>query len=391
MNGQDTSHNSDERSRANRVGIITLPGETNYGNRLQLYASVRILAKLGFSGESLLLKKQDSVLQHPKTLLKRAAGRPTSMPWENELRIGAFRRFGKLTPTREICSIDEIERSDYSFFAVGSDQVWNPNYIFECGGGPLPARMYHYLAGPKAFREEMDWYFLRFAERDQRVTISPSIGLNGLDRMQSQWLAKGLLGFERLSVREARGAEIIRECTGREATVTCDPTLVLLPEEWLSVADDRLVPDYPYVFSYLLGNNLDSYRQPLDLVTHGGKIPVIAQDGPKGDFRVDMGPAEFLSLIKNASHVITDSFHASLFSSLFETPLTIVVRDGGENLFSRLSTLSEMLGIQDKNFRPGRDKYDESASKDFEGVADRIDIQRTIFMNFLDASLDIRQ
>ena len=64
------------------------------------------------------------------------------------------------------------------------------------------------------------------------------------------------------------------------------------------------------------------------------------------------GPAEFISLIKNATFVVTDSFHAAVFSSIFETPLSIVHRDG-VSMFSRLQTLAEKLGTENKIYNGG--------------------------------------
>lgn len=75
--------------------------------------------------------------------------------------------------------------------------------------------------------------------------------------------------------------------------------------------------------------------------------PVISLTDRDDGSELPAGPAEFISLIKNATFVVTDSFHAAVFSSIFETPLSIVHRDG-VSMFSRLQTLAEKLGTENK-------------------------------------------
>ena len=179
---------------------------------------------------------------------------------------------------------------------------------------------------------------------------------------------------------------MLRECAGINPEVICDPTLVLTSEDWRSVADGRLTPSEPYVFTYLLGGVGSEARDVLPKVTDGGRIPVIPLSDRQKPGEPDAGPAEFISLIDNAQHVITDSFHAAVFASILETPFTIVHREGGENMFSRLEQLSHMLGIEFKVF--GSPSFDIARSKDHEGVSEAIGRERKKFMDYLEACLN---
>lgn len=77
------------------------------------------------------------------------------------------------------------------------------------------------------------------------------------------------------------------------------------------------------------------------------------------DGEVDAGPAEFIALIDGASRVITDSYHAAVFSILMDTPVTIFRREGRSNLFSRLATLTQTFGLQDAVF--GDERFEGQA------------------------------
>lgn len=348
-----------------KIGVISLFGRFNYGNRLQNYATCRICEMEGFSVESLVLDKRFNLRREIKRAVKKLLGRPEPPRVEetmDHLRLAAFDRFNELVPVRRIACISRGLSSEYSHFIVGSDQVWNPRFF--------------------AYNE--DWYFLRFAEKNQRIALAPSIGLSDLSLRQGVTIAYGVKGFSRLSIREKRGAELIQKYAGRDASVICDPTLVVSAKEWLSIADDRLTPKTPYIFTYLLGE-IQASQSLVSELSDSGKLPVVALSDRDGAGEVPAGPAEFLSLIASAHHVVTDSFHAAVFSSIFHTPLTIVHREGGANMFSRLETLAQTLGIEEKVY--GSPAYDPARAGDYDDVDCAIEHEREKYLCYLRRSL----
>ena len=208
----------------------------------------------------------------------------------------------------------------YSLFSVGSDQVWCARYMRDPG-----------------------WYFLRFAPRSKRVALCPSIGVASVSNDDARLLRRGLAGFDELSVREEDGAALIRELTGREATVLVDPTLMLTAEEWRDVADGRLTPAEPYVFAYILGKE-DPARDALIARLAAGRQVIRISDRDDGT-ELPAGPAEFIDLVDHAALVVTDSFHGSVFATLLATPLVEVPRAGGEHMAGRIDTLVSKLGL----------------------------------------------
>lgn len=354
------------------VGIVTLNGNHNYGNRLQLYACKAIYNSLGVEGTVLIPSPYLYALGNPvwnaKRIVKLILGKDDEASSEEGMtreRLAAFERFSAYVPSQlvEKCDLPGLP-GRYDYFSVGSDQVWNPDYN----------------------RYEESWYYLKFARREQRVALSPSIGLGELNKRQAREMRDGLQGFNRLSVRERKGAELIKDCSGLDAEIICDPTLVLPVEEWRAVADGRCTPSEPYVFTYLLGGVGTEASEVLDKVTDHGRIPVVSLSDRQKPGEPDAGPAEFIDLVDHASHVVTDSFHAAVFSSILHAPLTIVHREGGASMFSRLEQLSEMLGIEAKVY--GSPAYDPTRAGDYEGVDEAIGRERKRFMGYLKGCLD---
>ena len=353
------------------IGIITLDGNHNYGNRLQLYASAMIYSKLGFTVVALVPRDNifsyESFMWQIKRVIKKIIGRGKEISTEDIMspeRLDAFKRFTSLVPSQEIQRDDIDSLADYfDYFSVGSDQVWNPEYN----------------------RYEEKWFYLKFARPDQRIALSPSIGLDRLNMWQLHKLKKGIKGFKYLSIREQKGLELIKKSSGREAFVTPDPTLVLDAKEWRTVADGRLTPSIPYVFTYLLGETSTEVNDVLEQVTDRGQIEILSLSDRQKPNEFDAGPAEFIDLIDHASHVVTDSFHAAVFSSILQTPLTIVHREGGASMFSRLEQLSQTLGIEEKVY--GSAAYDLSLAGDYEGVPEAIGRERQKFMVYLEGCL----
>lgn len=345
-----------------RVNIVTLQGRWNYGNRLQNYATSKIYESLGFETKSLILK---DTRRRIKATIKRLCGLSHNDPERlmSSDRQAAFNRFDELMDFETVSSPDYIGDDD-AWYSVGSDQVWSTAYT------------------PRLDR----WYFLSAVPRERRIALAPSIGLDSLEVSQMERLAKGVSGFEFLSVREKRGAEIIREASGRSAEVVCDPTIALPQEEWRRVADDRLAPTQEYVFTYILGNGGVGKASVLPRVTDGGGIPVVHLSDHEQPGEPPAGPAEFISLIANARHVVTDSYHAAVFAVIFQTPLTIMKRSGGLSMFSRLESLAQTLGIEQKVY--GSPGFDLNFAGDYEGVSDAIVYERAKFMAYLEACLN---
>lgn len=293
------------------VGILTYQWYDNYGTVLQAYALQTALKKLGYEAHPVPLVLHDSPIKRyfAKTL------RGTLMKWNklmmergNRWRDGfaAFRReffdYGGLAKM----TFSEALRHDFTEDALvfGSDNIWS----FWCYG--LDEPMGRLFTGVGINHPHKIVYA---ASTAGDISIHPKVE-EGFKCIKSA-------GFSRISLREPLNLNTLARY-GIEAVHAPDPTLLLTAEDWTAIEDDTLVPDEPYIFGYDLG--------------HPGKISVretcrqsAAENGlrimipyPRRWFR-DRNvacyptPQQWISLIRNASCVVTNSFHGVLFSLIF--------------------------------------------------------------------------
>ena len=334
---------------ANRVGIITWQGRFNYGNRLQNYATCKLYEELKCDPVNLVLK-YNGPIQKIKSIIKAIIGRHENSREStmNQERLAAFDSFNRHLSFQVIHSLRDKQLDQFDFFSVGSDTIWSLD--------------------DKPFLD--DWRYLQFSEPSKRIALAPSFGSDILSEKQMKRLSRYVEEYPCLSTREESGVELIRRASGRDAVALCDPTLVLGVSDWRRVSNDSMTPDHPYVFAYLLGEGGPEADSALDYAANNVASTVVTLSDRDRDGELPAGPAEFISLIENAAHVITDSFHGAVFAALFERPLTVVHRmEGGElntRLFSRLDNLSHKLGLESKVM--GSNAFSFEAAADYEGV-----------------------
>ena len=221
----------------------------------------------------------------------------------------------------------------YDVYLCGSDQIWNPNLYSDNG-----------------------FYFAGFApEKSLKIAYASSIGVSSVTKKQADFMAPLLNRLDVISTREQKGADIINAISEKTATVVLDPTLLLDADDWSKVAAPRLIEE-PYVFCYLFGEReyIETVKQTVKNLT-GMKvvcIPFVPRELDSADEKIfNAGPAEFISLIKNASLVVTDSFHATAFSINLKTPFISLCRfakSDKKGMNDRLVTILNAVGLSDR-------------------------------------------
>lgn len=242
--------------------------------------------------------------------------------------------------TLNLNNIPTDKLSGFDFFSVGSDQVWNPTYP-----------------------ETSEIKFLTFANDNQKVTFAPSFGISELPDFTKEYYAKWLSSFPMLSVREDRGAQIIKELTGKDATVICDPTMTISKKEWEAFeAKPSFDTTTPYALTYFLGNESNKYRKYINKVAKDKGLNIINLFDLREAEHYITGPAEFIYLIHHADAVFTDSFHAAVFSILFKKDFVVFDRiEDGRSMSSRLKTLLSKFNLSDRMF-------DSMRKRDFSNI-----------------------
>lgn len=339
-----------------KIAIITLYDNMNFGNRLQNYAVQRYLENLGFSCVmSPSLKWLD---RNEPALINLCRRMAHSMIQLLPDKIGKLREIKERrerwnymdTFTKEYIHMDigingrrrmsQEVKKQYDYFTTGSDQVWN------CWRYDIP---------------ELNYFFLTFADRSQRITFAPSFGVSEIPKILRKTYKRGIFGFDRLSVREERGKEIIRELTGKEATVLLDPTMLIDTSEWMKIlkrpAQYRDSMHEKYILLYSLGQMpKDVKENAYRLGSEMGMETIDLMDS-RGNYYTHTRPDEFLYWIYHAKLVVTDSFHGSIFSILFGRPFVVFDRTDLKTMGSRLDTLLPKFGLESRKYNDLKESF----------------------------------
>ncbi|OFK37275.1 hypothetical protein HMPREF2594_01535 [Enterococcus sp. HMSC077E04] len=309
-----------------KIGIVTIVNGASFGNRLQNYATQKVLENNGYTVEtinncfdkestlSIVIKNAIYTLfkfiphfKKSKSIWKRMY---TFYQWDKQYIDYSHRKIDASKKNRFV-SI----KNDYDYFLVGSDQIWNPKY-----------------AANKGFE------LLSFVPNEKRVSLSTSLGVPSIPSDLEKLYVTEWNKFKSISVRENQAAKIIEDLTGTTAAVHIDPTLMLERSEWEAFQKKPDNIDENYILSFFLTNPPKDTVDVLDKVAKDLKIGVLTLDASWEYFQ-DITPNHFVYLISHARMIYTDSFHCTVFSLLFGKPVVVFDRFDSEKMNSRLSTL----------------------------------------------------
>lgn len=351
-----------------KVGIITIVDYCNYGNRLQNYAVQEVIKNLGLEPETIvnepinirnlqqklkrfmnrpgkemiiiLVQKASAVMRKIRQLLiktKDEKEHTAEKQRVEELIKDRETRFIKYTnenikETPYSITPDTIPKDfykNYSYFIVGSDQVWNPNFRL---GSPID--------------------FLTFAKPEQRIAYAASFGVSELSTEIMSDYRSWLAEMPHISVREEIGAGVVKELIGREVEVLIDPTLMLTREQWLSIAKKSIhKPDKPYLLTYFLGEIANDVKLIILEIAKEFDLEIVNLDDISDNKRFIVDPPEFLDYINSSDIFLTDSFHGAVFSILFKKTFIVFNRISKEPLMnSRIDTLLLKFELEERKW-----------------------------------------
>lgn len=342
----------------------------NYGSMLQAYATQKVLDKLQIENETINVSGFLSQLRKAQyayiiksglksDIIKDRLGKARNVLVKKFLRnqytrniklrdaefdmfAGEFIRKSNVYPSlRDLASKCG---ENYETVLIGSDQLW------------LPANI------------AADYYTLNFVpEGMNSVAYATSFGVASLPADAAEMAKIFLPRIKHISVREHAGQKLVQELTGRQVPVVCDPTLLFTGEEWMDIQEKEPIIKEPYIFCYLIGNS-NLHRTFVRKLKRETEMKVIAlthvdyymksDEGYADCTPYDIGPAEFLNLIRNSSYVCTDSFHCTVFSILYKKVFFAFKRythNTKQSTNSRLDTLFDLMGIHGHMLNGGED------------------------------------
>ncbi len=350
------------------VGIITIIGNDNYGNRLQNYALEQKLKSMDLKVETL----KNEPFTNTKNmfllrLIKNINNKGTYS--NNKNRRKNFEKFNKHInfSSKKINAFSKLKKYDYVI--VGSDQVWNPNFL----------RL-----------REVD--LLSNVESKKRISYAASFGINDIPEQDKKRVAKELRKFKAISVREKRGEVIAKNLTGRkDITTNIDPTLLLKEKEWEKIIKK---PEYKlpkkYILNYFLGSIKPEIDREIKRFAKENECEIINILDKKNCFYTS-GPSEFLFLEKNAFLICTDSFHSSVFGLIFDRPFVVFDRNQKniEKMNSRIETLVDMFKLKGRIYN-GEEITKDNIKHNYKEAYKILENERQKSEVFLKKALDIK-
>ena len=314
-----------------KVGVIGLEHSQNIGNNLLKYSIFIEIKKLGYDPYIVgmrYLKDNISFIQ-------------------NHAQIRLIKN-----------SFQEINKNDYDILMVNSDQTWrkyNEKYFYDIA-------------------------FLKFAKKWNipKFVYAASLGmdkwnLNKKDKEIAKFLLKNFTG---ISVREKGSVKIVENHLGIKPIFALDPTLLIDRKYYLKLIknykNDILIDDN-YIFVYTLTHSIKLKRYINKLIeTTNYKIYLITVNA--------MNPIEkFIYGISKAKAVITDSFHGTLFSIIFDKPFISFIAEERGN--ERFNSLKEVFGI-------GNRIFDFNSTPDFMLLTIKPNINKTLLKSLKEQSIN---
>lgn len=344
-----------------KIGLCVCYDTKNFGSQLQVLATDEQIKRLGYQTEIIRYQKKTSlhfVLQSIPRLFnpyfvkgklsKWKAKRVLNQHPEAAAKVAVRnRRFKKFADdhfynlSRPFVGWGQLKADcarEYDAFLCGSDQLWLP--------GNLGSH----------------FYTLEFApDNKAKIAYATSFGVSQIPWYQKKRTAAYLNRFQALSTRELKGGQIVKDLTGLDIPVVCDPTLLFNAQDWGKLIPDRTVEEGPYIFCYFLGTNAEHRAAAceikratgLKLVTCPFLDHFVEEDQEFGDTQLfDINAEDFVNLIRHAEYVLTDSFHGSVFSILHHKKFVAFNRFGSErnSRNSRIESLCELLGLSARRY-----------------------------------------
>lgn len=356
------------------IGILTYHACYNYGACLQAYALQQTIKKkykfckiIDYQSKKLIEINHPfcKTPKHPKEFVKNI----TRIPYYRDLnmRQALFEDFinNELDLTLR-CSNDKEVREECERFdciVCGSDQTWNLD---------------------PSIRYETPLYYLNFPKKQRRITYATSFGSWVKDfHIREKEVLPWIKEFDCLSMREESGVKLLRD-KGFTCEWVLDPTLLLNKDDYDKVASNRLINE-PYVLLFSWNGAPEAVSITKMVSAKLGCKAYYIVPPPRAMFcgierKLDVGPKEFLSLVKHASFVVTNSFHGTVFSTIYQKPFVSAIKDIPD---ARRASLMKQFGLEDHLMNPMNVDIERIRCTDFEEVEKRLQPLRESSINYL--------
>lgn len=321
-----------------RISILTLPLNVNYGGILQAYALQTVLQRMGHKVSVIDREKKpklsDWIFKIPLRLFQKFLLRRNipvfheKLYYQHSLMLARYtnRFIESYIHRRVVNSLSELSKEEMDALVIGSDQVWRPVYFT-----PL------YGSAVNAFGAFANHWDIR------RLSYAASFGVDHLKEYSTNEITeigKILSTFSGVSVRESSGVHLCKDYFCVNAQQVLDPTMLLEKTDYLKLIPDT-IPVQKGIMTYVLDSfaGKDEFLNRLSEELQMPMFSVIAES-----YEEPQPPLEkWLAGFRDASLIVTDSFHACVFSILFNKPFWVVLNPNRG--IARIESLLSMFGL----------------------------------------------
>ena len=362
-----------------KAGVITFHSANNYGAILQTWALQKVLKNRGIDvgvinyHPEIIDRLYDPMLCRRGVTRQLLRFRQFLLHRDSLKRYHRFIRFSNrnFNLIGDYRTYEELRDNipELDAYIVGSDQVWNDSHT----AGYDPA------------------YFLEFAGKGRRVAYAASIGRDYFNPKYKDRYRKSLEAFDAISVRERSTVGAVSELVSTPVEVVLDPTLLLTREDYEEIkVKSRIKEKYILVYMIEKNDQLITFANRISIalglpLIYRRPVPRVKNELPPF-YTADAG--EFIGLIEAAEYVITNSFHGTVFSTIYEKPFVSMLHsDTGSrtaDLLKELGLVSHIL-YDIKEFKD----FGMFAIKDKEALRDRHDELKEKSLAFLCKAIGI--
>ncbi|WP_168409090.1 polysaccharide pyruvyl transferase family protein [Acinetobacter indicus] len=374
-----------------KIAILTQPLHVNFGGTLQAFALQKTLIGMGHQVETLNYdwKKSSDLKKILSSLKHKILSNKSIFPFfENELQAirAEHKKFIKnnIKYSESLYSQQDlknyIESQSFDAVIIGSDQVWRV-----------------------AYSPRIESFFLDFLSHNnqiKKITYSASFGIDQwqFDENKTIEIKRLLRKFQSVSVREKSAVELCQQYLDVEVKHTLDPTLLLEAKEYLELLNPKQknINNIGKIFVYVLDKN-KSKEKMIENISRELDKEIFYNQPEKNNknsyFIKDLEPyiyppiESWIESFFDADFIITDSFHGTVFSILFNKEFIVINNEDRGN--ARFESLLELFDLKDRLVSCHDESYLKLIRKktDFEQVNKKLNKLRLDSSKWLEDSL----
>lgn len=332
-------------NKTSRIVIVTINDMQNYGNRLQNYALAQILQSFGKVDTALWRAYSRTKIKNILFPIKRIYDKLLCYyKWlkyghfkYKNIRYKKFIRFTKKYVPDNVSYFSNAtgfhskDETPVDAIVFGSDQIWNCEFFPQ--------------------QDDIKLFLGNFVPPTiRKISYAASFGVACIPKKIRYIYTQFLPTFNKISVREQRGKELVEELSEQNATVVLDPTLMLDTEQWLSITNNFVSDNEKYVITYFLGTPTREQQATIERFATQNGYTIRNLNDITDLATYVAGPEDFVELIAKSQYVFTDSYHACCFSILFHKQFTVFSRkisSNQQNMNSRLDTLFQTFNLSE--------------------------------------------